>query len=292
MDKPEGPTSHDVVACARRVLGQREAGHTGTLDPMATGVLPLVLGRATRLAQFLSGGTKGYEATIRLGLATDTWDRTGSVVRQQPGDVPLPGEEDIRRALAAMLGEHEQVPPPFSAKRVGGVRAYALARSGQAVAPKAARVALLEATIDAWDPPLLQMRISCSAGFYVRALARDLGERLGCGACLEHLRRFASGTFTSDRAISLESLQRDPALARASIIRLEDLLPQLPSARLTEAGARRAAHGNDVSPADFAEPPVPGAGGLVRLLAPDGQLLAVARPGNEPGTLHPAVVLK
>jgi len=292
IDKPAGPTSHDVVARVRCALRQREVGHTGTLDPMATGVLALVLGRATRLAQFLSGARKRYEATIRLGLATDTWDRTGGVVRRLDEGERLPGEVELRLHLEAMLGEQDQLPPPFSAKKVAGVRAYALARSGQTVDVRPARVTLDEVALLAADPPLFEVRVGCSAGYYVRALAHELGERLGCGACLERLRRVASGPFTLARALPLEVVERDPAAASAAVIALEELLPELPAGVLTEEGARRASHGNDVTPRDFNRVPVLAAERAVRLLGPDGRLLAVARPGKQPDTLHPAVVLK
>jgi len=276
----------------RRALRLREVGHTGTLDPMATGVLALVLGRATRLAQFLSGARKGYEATIRFGIATDSWDRTGQVVRRLAEQASLPGELEVRRQLEAMLGERDQMPPPFSAKKVAGVRAYALARSGQKVDPRPARVALHEVELVAWAPPLLEVRIACSAGYYVRALANELGESLGCGASLERLRRMASGPFTLACALPLEAVEQDPAAAAATIFAPEALLPELPIGVLTEEGARRAAHGNDVTLADFSRPPVATGMGAVRLLGPDGCLLAVAWPGRQPGTLHPAVVLK
>jgi tRNA pseudouridine55 synthase len=292
IDKPEGPTSHDVVARVRRALRLREVGHTGTLDPIATGVLALVLGRATRLAQFLSGARKGYQATIRLGIGTDSWDRTGQIVRRAEGEASLPGEGEVRRQLDAMVGERDQVPPPFSAKKVAGVRAYALARSGRMVAPLPARVALHDVALLAWAPPLFEVRIACSAGYYVRALANELGESLGCGACLESLRRLNSGPFTLARAMPLAAVEQDPAGTAAAILAPEELLPELPDGVLTEEGARRVSHGNDVAPEDFSRLPAVAGIGAVRLLGPDGCLLAVARPGRQPGTLHPAVVLK
>jgi tRNA pseudouridine55 synthase len=291
VDKPEGPTSHDVVALVRRALGQREVGHTGTLDPMATGVLALVLGRATRLAQFLAGGVKRYEAAIRLGVDTDTWDRTGAVIPAPAGEANLPSGDAVRRELAAMRGEQEQRPPPFSAKRVGGTRAYDLARAGRAVVIRPARVALHEVEVVKAAPPLVEVRLSCSAGYYVRALAHDLGQRLGCGGCLERLRRLASGPFDLSRAVPLASVAADPGAASAAVVPVEELFPDLPVAVLTEEGARRASHGNDVGPAECRVFPA-AAGGTVRLLEPGGRLLALAGPGRVPGTLHPAVVLK
>jgi tRNA pseudouridine55 synthase len=305
VDKPEGPTSHDVVALARRSLGVRQVGHTGTLDPMATGVLVLVVGRATRLAQFLSGREKQYLARLRLGIATDSWDRTGSVVSRTDPGARLPGSGEIEAALREFLGEHEQVPPPFSAKKVRGVPAYSLARRGRTVEIASARVTLHAAVIEGCEGPWVDVRLTCSAGFYVRALADSLGRRLGCGACLDALRRIASGSFTLQQSVPLERLEEPGGSAAAWLISVERALPDLPAVVLTGEGARRALHGNDVGPGDWTAAEVrPGPGAAngawtrasagfdaVQLLSPDGRLLAVARPGAAPGVLHPAVVL-
>src|SRR5262245_32002005 len=192
VDKPEGLTSHDVVAVARRVLGEKRIGHTGTLDPLATGVLPLACGRATRLVRFLTASEKEYEATVLFGVTTDTLDITGTETSRF-GSVPSRGV--LLAALAALTGEYMQVPPAYSAKKVGGRRAYEFARRDQPVELKPApvRVARLE---------LLELReerchigVTCSAGFYVRSLVRDLGERCQTAACLEALRRTRSGDF-------------------------------------------------------------------------------------------------
>lgn len=291
VDKPEGPTSHDVVACARRALRQRQVGHAGTLDPMATGVLVLVVGRATRLAQFLSGREKSYEARIRLGISTDTWDRTGTVVSRHPPGEPLPDADAIRVAIASFLGEHEQAAPAFSAKKIGGVRAYDLAREGRPVAVAPSRVTLHSVEVTAIDPPCVDLRLRCSAGYYVRALADSLGRRLGCGACLEALRRTASGAFSLEAALTLDTLVGDPDLALARLVPPEAALPDLPAVVLDEAGARRARHGNEVGPADCRPGSDPGEAAAVRLLDPSGRLLAVGRPAARRGFLHPVVVL-
>ncbi len=291
LDKPDGPTSHDVVARCRRALRTRAIGHAGTLDPMATGVLVLVIGRATRLAQFLSGQPKSYEATFRLGLTTDTWDRTGTALATcEPSDVP--GEAAVAAALAGFIGRHPQVPPSYSAKKVEGVRAHVLARRGEAVAVEPAMVELLDCDLLAMESPLCRIRLRSSAGYYVRSLVNDLGRALGCGACLEELRRTASGGFSLADAVGLAAVEEDPAATEARILPLERLLPDLPAVRLDEETARRAGHGNEIQVP-------PGAGGseaagaaAVRLLAPDGSLLGVARPAGRPGFLHPAVVLK
>jgi tRNA pseudouridine55 synthase len=291
VDKPEGPTSHDVVARCRRALRTRAIGHTGTLDPMATGVLVLVIGRATRLAQFLSGQPKSYDATFRLGLTTDTWDRTGTAIAV-PEPCERPDGAAVAAALAGFLGRHPQMPPPYSAKKIEGVRAHVLARRGETVAVEPAMVELLDYELLAMDFPLGRIRLRSSAGYYVRSLFHDLGQALGCGACLEELRRTASGAFALADAVGLAAVEEDPIGAEARMVSLERLLPDLPAVRLTEEHARRAVHGNEIPvPPGPGCPEVAGAA-AVRLLAPDGSLLGMARPAGRPGFLHPAVVLK
>ncbi len=292
IDKPEGPTSHDVVTAVRRILGVRQVGHTGTLDPMATGVLALVIGRATRLAPFLSGREKAYDARVRLGIATDTWDRTGSVVSQLAAGAPLPLPTAIEEAIGGLLGERDQAPPPFSAKRIEGVRAYQLARQGREVPVQAARVTLHEATVRSIDLPFVDLGLRCSPGFYVRSLADQLGRRLGCGACLESLRRTATGDLTLEGSVTLETLARAPEEALWRLIPLDRALPELPLVILTPAGARRALHGNDVGAEGDIQAGGEAGAAALRLVDPAGRLLAIARPGPRPGTLHPAVVLK
>jgi tRNA pseudouridine55 synthase len=290
VDKPEGPTSHDVVACARRALATRQVGHTGTLDPMATGVLALVVGRATRLAQFLGFHEKAYEAVFRLGVETDTWDRTGATVKTS--EAPLPGRAEVDGVLAALLGRHDQVPPPFSAKKVGGVRAYKLARQGKAVEVPPASVTLLSAALSRFEPPLVRLQLTCSAGYYVRALAHEVGIHLGCGACLESLRRTSSGSFTLADSVPLRLLEEAPADAAARLVPMASALPDLPAVVLTAQESVRAFHGNEIRPSDWVDRNGTVEAAAVRLLDPEGRLVAIARPGREPGVLHPAVVLR
>ena len=279
-----------MVARARRALRVGAIGHTGTLDPMATGVLVLVIGRATRLAQFFSGHRKQYEAVVRLGVVTDTWDRTGA---PQPGPGgSLPSLADVERTLETFLGARPQMPPPYSAKKVDGVPAYKVARRGGVTALVPAMVELHAARVTGSDLPLVRLTLLTSAGYYVRSLVNELGQALGCGACLEALRRTASGEFDLRQAVSLSDVEQDPGGAAARLATLEALLPGFPSVVLDEAGVRKAQHGNDITAA------VPAAAGSqdwrgpVRLLTPDGQLLAIATPTERPGVLHPAVVLK
>ncbi len=301
VDKPAGPTSHDVVARARRLLGEKRIGHTGTLDPFATGVLPLVLGKATRLATFLTATEKEYEAVVRLGAVSDTYDATGSIVPAGPRtsvDVT-----DVETALSSFRGTFEQMPPAYSAKKIGGVRAYELARRQKPTQLSAVPVTAHALELLGYDRDTIRLRLRVSAGFYVRSLAHDIGARLGCGGYLESLRRTRSGRFTLAEAVPLDDLERSPERARASIVPLDALVPELPAVRVTEAGAKRTAHGNFLRPSDFAEPgPVPdsaawgsqpGTGSLrrpVRVIDAEGRLLAIADAGAD-GLLRPSIVL-
>ncbi len=298
VDKPAGPTSHDVVDRVRRAIGVKRIGHTGTLDPFATGVLPLVVGRATRLAQFLTATEKAYVATIRLGSATDTYDATGRTVPlvaagadvEAHGPAILPGRPAIERALEAFVGTYPQTPPPFSAKKIDGVRAYVRAREGDPAAMKAVTVSVHALTLDAFDGDTVRISIRCSAGFYVRSLAHALGERLGSGAHLESLRRTASGGFGLEQAVPLPTVEEEGREARSRLLPLSGALRHLPAATLTGPGAGRAGHGRLLTAGDFAAPPPPGPGPF-RLIGPDGRLVAIARPGEAAGSLHPYVVM-
>jgi tRNA pseudouridine55 synthase len=290
IDKPAGPTSHDIVARVRRSLGTSRIGHTGTLDPLATGVLPLVVGRATRLASFFSGSEKEYHAAVRLGLATDTYDAaqlTGPVA--QP---PLGIEADaIEAALEAFRGTFTQAPPAYSAKKINGVPAYKLARRNEPVQPRSVTVTVHRLELLSYADGLARLVVQCSAGFYVRSLAHDLGERLGCGAHLETLRRVRAGAFDEAGAVPLERIEAGGADAARWLVPLELLLPHLPGAVLTERGVLRAAHGNDLTLDDRAVTgPRPENAEHWRLLDGAGRLLGIAegRPG---GLLHPVIVL-
>lgn len=316
IDKPEGPTSHDVVAIARRGLRERRIGHTGTLDPFASGVLPLVVGRATRLAQYLTHGPKAYLAVLQLGLATTTYDRTGTPLPRErwvasPAVTPAPpcGPQTIPTAaiagvLDASRGTFLQRPPAFSAKKVGGRKAYDLARRDGTVDLQPVPVSLDACRIVSREGDAVVLELQCSAGFYVRSLAHDVGVALGCGAHLAALRRTRSASFTLEDAIPLGALTgtEAAATAAAAFVPLLRLLPWLPSAQLTAEGTRRVQHGQpartmDVGaerPGEAAWPlgegarlPAPDQEGLVRLFAPDGTLLGLARRVGSDGLLHP-----
>ena len=289
IDKPEGPTSHDVVAVARRTLQMRRIGHTGTLDPLATGVLALVVGQATRLSRFLTGATKGYDATIRLGVAMDTCDRAGEIVGEDEAAALAVTDTALDKALDRFRGTFAQAPPPFSAKKIGGVRAYTLARAGRVVESQAVEVTVLRLELVSRSRTRVTLRLEVSAGFYVRALAHDLGTALGCGAHLVSLLRYRSGAFTLADAIGLDLLVSDPAEAWTRLTPLERLLPEFPAVVLSEADARRARHGNPVAAAALGGV-TPDEAGFTRLVTSDGQLLGIAEAAHG-AVLQPVVVL-
>lgn len=287
VDKPAGPTSFDVVRRVRRALGADKAGHAGTLDPAATGVLVVCLGDAVKLQQFLSGGDKAYEATVAFGAATDTEDAEGTVIAR--GDPSALEADALRAALAARVGELEQVPPMYSAVRVAGRRLHEAARAGETVerAPRRVRIHALELRslepAGAGEPRRARIAVLCSKGTYVRTLAADLGRAVGVPAHLAALRRTMASGFELAEALPLAEVERlggagERAALAARLVPLADALRLLPAVRLDERGARDLAHGRAV-----ARPP--GTAGVVRALAPDGRLVAICGP--EEGRLRP-----
>jgi tRNA pseudouridine55 synthase len=287
VNKPVGPTSHDIVATARRALRLRRIGHTGTLDPQASGVLPLVVGQATRLAQYLSGADKEYDAVIRFGIETDTYDRAGQVVRETR---EVPAKDRLVAALERFRGGFDQLPPPFSAKKIEGERAYVLARRDSPVALRPVAVTVHALSLVAFDPPLATLRLTCSAGFYVRSLAHDLGQLLTTGATLDALVRCRAGAFALDTAIDLhEVVTNDAARTLERMIPMEGLLLDMPAVRLSPEGRRRAVQGQDLGPADLVGGVAPAAA-MLRLLSPEGRVIGIAQPAKTPGLLHPSMV--
>jgi tRNA pseudouridine55 synthase len=287
VHKPVGPSSHDVVAVARRSIGTSRIGHTGTLDPQAAGVLPLVLGQATRLAQQLTSSDKEYDATIRFGVVTDSHDAAGQVV-QSSGAVPT--LDALESALAGFRGTFHQTPPAYSAKMVEGERSYARARAGRPVTSPAVSVTTHAVELVALEPPLARLRVRCSAGFYVRSLAHDLGEVLGTGAILDHLIRTEAAGFRLRDAVSFQTLVQAPrAELRNLVLPMEKLLTAVPAVTLTEQGVDWARHGRSLGPAQLTMPlsPIPP---LVRLLSPDGRLVGLANPSQNSAVLQPSVV--
>lgn len=291
IDKPLGPTSHDVVARIRSVAREKSVGHTGTLDPRATGLLPLVLGKATRLASILTGGDKTYEAAIRLGVTTSTDDGDGTVTATYEGALPDAGR--IATALSAFRGTFEQIPPAHSAKRIGGEKAYDLARRDAPVELRPVTVTVRSLELRGCRADGVDLELTVSSGFYVRALARDLGQALRCGGHLESLRRTRSGAFDVANALPLADAERLGPGIESRLLSPGDALADLPAVTLTEAGLKRAIHGNPLGPEHLERRFIPPSGttpaGRVRVFAPDGRLVALA--SSRGGLLHPAVVL-
>jgi len=247
IDKPSGFTSHDVVSRVRRILHQRAVGHLGTLDPMATGVLPLVIGNMTRLAQFYLASEKSYEGVIRFGVATDTYDCDGETIGE-PRLVSLTLEQ-AREFGASFRGVIEQMPPPFSAKKIQGVPAYKLARKKKDVTLKAVKVEVREFEILNVDGACAQFRARVASGTYMRSIAHEMGKLAGCGAHLESLRRTAVAEFTLNEAHTLEDLDGAARGGEVSdlLVHPRKLLPLLPSVTATEEVASRIRHGRPIN---------------------------------------------
>lgn len=283
LDKPAGLTSHDVVAIVRRATGERSIGHLGTLDPMATGVLPLLLGKHTRLAQFFGNAEKQYTGSIRFGFATDTFDAEGEPVTAL---TPLTQSLDELRSLAARFhGSMDQVPPVYSAKKINGVPAYKLARSGQEVAVKPARITIHRFALTSLDGDTAEFVMHVSAGGYVRSVAHELGTLAGCGAHLATLRRTQAGDFTLAQALTLDQLKSlTIAEIESHLPHPRTLLPEMPSVIVDEQTAGRIRNGMQVNVPDFSVAP------LLKIFSAPTALLAIGK--RVAGTLiQPAVVL-
>jgi len=284
IDKPAGMTSHDVVARVRRITGEKAVGHLGTLDPMATGVLPLVLGRFTRLAQFYNDADKRYEGTIRFGWATDTYDAEG-----EPTGAPQEVEvtlEQLTQTAQCFVGKIEQMPPPFSAKKIAGVPAYRLARKGHEPALKAKQVEVKEFEITSCDGTRANFKSWVSSGTYLRSIAHDLGQNLGIGSHLAELRRTAVREFTIDEAHRLEDMEQEAAAGRLNDLCIHPrlVLPEFPAVTAPIETLARIRNGGAVNLPEFSK------AALVRVFAGQRELLAIAR--RVAGTLfHPKIVL-
>ena len=274
IDKPQGPTSFEVVRRVRSALGLKRAGHTGTLDPMATGVLPVCLGEATKLAGLLTEGDKAYDAVVRLGVVTDTQDVTGTVLETRA--VPPLSTELLEAALQRFRGTFSQVPPMYSAVKVKGKRLYERARAGESVERTPRQVTVYSLVLRDFSASECTLSVRCSKGFFVRTLAEDLGRALGCGGALKSLRRTASGPFGLDRALPLSQVEalgvagpEGRAELGARIVSMADALPDLPVVRVSERDVPHVVHGVPLVLGSSAPE------GRVRVLAPDGTLLAV-----------------
>ena len=275
VDKPAGITSHDVVSIVRRSVHTRRVGHAGTLDPFATGLLVVMVGRGTRLLPFIDGEPKIYDATITFGTETDTDDVTGTTTRS----APLPAEHSIDEAITRLTGAIDQIPPAYSAKQVGGTRAYAAARRGKQLDLAPARVVIHRWDILARDEVSLRVRITCSGGTYIRALARDLGRLAGSAAHLSALRRLKSGVFDVAGAATVEDLREGTIELRP----LRDAIPSIATRALTSGELARVLHGNPVIDETTSVD-------RVALVDDGGDLVAIAeRSGIE---LRPKLVLR
>lgn len=284
IDKPAGLTSHDVVNRVRRILQERSVGHLGTLDPLATGVLPLVIGSLTRLAQFYTTSEKAYEGVIRFGFATDTYDADGEVVGVS--QTVTPALDEVRRLAAGFRGFVEQMPPPFSAKKVQGVPAYKLARKHQDVTLKPVRVEIREFEITGVDGDRASFRARVASGTYLRSVAHDMGQHMGCGAHLQSLRRIAVAEFELADAHTLEEVQ---AVANAGtmedvFVHPRKLLPRFPSVTANEDMAGHIRSGRTVNLPEFSKAQ------QVKVFSGQRELIAIA--DRVAGTLfHPRIVL-
>ena len=287
VDKEEGWTSHDVVSKMRRIANTKRIGHLGTLDPIATGVLPLVIGRATRLAQFYTRSDKVYDALIRFGFATDTYDRAG--LPTSPETEPQIAAEDLERLLDSFRGEIMQAPPPVSAKKVDGVRAYALARRKMPVDLPPAPVRIHELTLLEVRGPEARLRAHCSGGTYMRSIAHDLGQALGCGAHLRDLRRMASAEFTLQQARTIPQLQQLAAENRLgeALTTAARMLPEFPSVYVEPLTAGQIRQGRNFPVSPFR---VQQGTRYVKAVSSDGELIAIGE-AVLPNLYHPAVVL-
>jgi tRNA pseudouridine55 synthase len=286
LDKPADMTSHDVVSLVRRATGEKSIGHLGTLDPMATGVLPLLLGKYTRLAQFFSQAEKQYTGTIRFGFATDTYDFEGAAASEPK---PLTLDLEQLRALAAQFhGEMDQMPPVYSAKKLGGVPAHKLARAGLPVPVKTARIVIHHFELLSLAGDLAEFAITVSAGGYVRSVAHDLGQLVGCGAHLASLRRTRAGAFTLAQAITVDQLKEasveGPKTLEALLPHPRTLLPEIPAVTVDEQIAGRMRNGMQVNLPEYSLAP------LVKVFTSPTELIAIAK--RVAGTLmQPHVVI-
>jgi len=269
INKPVGMTSHDVVAKVRKLLQQKRVGHTGTLDPLASGVLPICAGQATRVAEYLSESGKAYRAEITFGIVTDTYDAEGSVLHSSdPANLTL---SEIEQALPHFLGTQMQLPPRYSAIKIQGQPAYKRARAGEEVAMEARPVEISELHIHAWQPPRMTLDVTCSKGTYIRSLAYDLGEYLGYGAHLSGLIRTRSGPFSLADSITLEQLATAVAAGtvQEQLFPADYALQQYPALNLDTETAARVLHGNAFASAQQHSE-------LARVYDPAGHLLAIA----------------
>jgi len=272
IDKPRGWTSYAVVDRIKKLAGIRSVGHSGTLDPLATGVLLVCCGKATKISSHLTDLEKEYLATVQLGVVTDTYDAEGTILEQRTVAVT---RDDVQAVLPFYSGEIEQVPPMFSAVKHQGKRLYKLARAGEHVERRTRQIHISDMALVSFDRDVLVFRVRCSKGTYVRSLASDIGERLGCGAHLAALRRERIGAFRADEALSLESLRDHEDIFR-HLVSIGDALGHLPAVRIDGNGRQRIAHGLPISSQDVLEPDQwDQTQGLIRILDQERSCIAI-----------------
>ena len=274
VNKETGFTSHDVVAKLRGICGQKKIGHTGTLDPAATGVLPVCLGSGTKLCDMLTDRDKEYVAELLLGVETDTQDTMGSVLRESPVTVT---EEEVSRACLSFLGDYDQIPPMYSALKVDGKKLYELARAGKEVERKARRVRILELEILEMRLPVVKLRVVCSKGTYIRTLCSDIGQKLGCGGAMQSLQRTKVGRFRLEDALTLGELQqlKDSGELERVVQPVDSLFEETPALHVTAEAARLLENGNALFPSQFAETVTPEPERWVRVYRPDGRFAGI-----------------
>lgn len=298
VDKPPGVTSHHVVLEIRKIFPFNKVGHCGTLDPMATGLLIVALGKATRLFPFFSKADKVYQGQIRLGYSTDSYDSQGEPVSQEKKD--FPSQQKLVNMMKKFQGEIDQIAPPFSAKKYKGKPLYVLARKKKEFKLKSSKVFVHFFDLTSYSPPFLHFAVKCSSGTYVRSLAHDLGQALGCGAHLSRLNRTKVGDFDLDQACSLEDIRRlvKEGKIESILFPLETLLPQFPKVILNENGTALVRNGNLISSKDILgifpqhnSLLVPTQEHVFKLFNKEGKLLVFGRKDIQRGSIHPFLVI-
>lgn len=278
LNKEPGFTSHDAVAKLRGILRFRRIGHAGTLDPMAQGLLVMLLGKATRASEYASGAEKEYIADFILGVETDTQDTTGNVLAEAPVDVT---ENQLQQALSSFEGGYDQVPPMYSAIQKDGVRLYDLARKGKEVERESRFIALPLLELLSFDPPRGKLRVRCSKGTYIRTLCHDLGQRLGCGGAMSALTRVQAGDFSLEDALTLGEVEQlvEEGTLQQHILPADRLFASLPAVTLTEEGAKRARNGAHAAQKHLLSGAIPPVDSLCRVYTPEGEFLMTGKGG-------------
>ena len=292
--KPRGFTSQDAVSKARGIFGQKKAGHTGTLDPEAEGVLPICLGKATKACGLLTDWTKTYETAMHLGIVTDTQDMTGTVLQASPVTV---SEQEIREIAASFVGEIKQVPPMYSAKKIGGKKLYELARKGKTVERQPRDITIYSLDVLEVDFPIVRMRITCSKGTYIRTICHDIGRKAGCGAAMESLLRTRVGMFSVSDAITFDKLQeaKDEGRLSGCLSPVDSIFENLPKASFCKESEKAARNGN---PLPFSSIPdinlswLPAGEDQIRLYGPDGSFYGIYQADRRRNMARPVQIFK